>query len=147
MQYVKNNHKSSSIHTGKKSEFTWARYGGYECSSQGDSRFSALYATMPDGRVLEAHYQLDVKMYDVGGLDWRLGKGRPSLDPRHKNRDLLYQDYKDLWFIFYHHNKQLFEELRTLANLSGKVLSDRFATSDINQARALADILNETVSN
>ena len=35
----------------------WSRKGGYECSSKGDKRFSALFAVMPDGRTIEQHYQ------------------------------------------------------------------------------------------
>ena len=31
-------------------EFTWSRRGGYEVSTKGDKRFSALVAKMPDGR-------------------------------------------------------------------------------------------------
>jgi hypothetical protein len=38
----------------------------------------------------------------------------------------------------------LFKELRHLALASGMSLKDPFATTDINQARALATILNDT---
>lgn len=46
---------------------TWARFGGYDCSTKGDRRFSALVAKMPDGRTIEQWYQCDVKAYDIGG--------------------------------------------------------------------------------
>ena len=59
--------------------FTWNRYGGYECSSKGDSRFSAFNAIMPDGRTIEQHYQCGVKGYQPGGTNWKLGKGKPPL--------------------------------------------------------------------
>ena len=54
---------------------TWSRFGGYECSSKGDARFSAFRARMPDGRSIEEWYQCDVKGYDPGGTAWRSGKG------------------------------------------------------------------------
>lgn len=34
---------------------------GYEVSSSGDKRFSALFAKMADGRTIEEHYQCDIK--------------------------------------------------------------------------------------
>ena len=61
------------------SEFTWARHGGYEVSSRGDRRFSAFVARLPEGRTIEAVYQCDIKGYDPGGTNWRLGKGKPPL--------------------------------------------------------------------
>ena len=47
--------------------FVWQRRGGYEVSSIGDKRFSAMYAVMPDGRTIEQWYQCDLKGYDIGG--------------------------------------------------------------------------------
>ncbi len=117
---------------------TWQRYGGYECSSKGDKRFSAFYARLPDGRSIEEHYQCDVKGYDPGGTNWRLGKGKPPLravDTR--------SEYLALWQQWASHNKSLLEELRAKATAHGGVLSDRFATSPVNQAWALATVLNE----
>ena len=39
----------------------WSRFGGYEVSSKGDVRFSALYARFPveyfNGRTIEQIYQ------------------------------------------------------------------------------------------
>lgn len=70
------------------SKFTY----GYEVSTQGDRRFSALVARMPDGRTIEE------------------GKGKPPL--------------------------------RSRAAKSGYRLCDRFASTPVNQARALATILN-----
>lgn len=37
--------------------FTHTRRGGYEVSTKGDKRFSALNAIMPDGRSIEQVYQ------------------------------------------------------------------------------------------
>lgn len=117
---------------------TWARYGGYECSSKGDKRFSALVARMPDGRTIEQHYQCDVKSYQPGGTDWRLGKGKPPLD----KTKALYSEYLKLWSIWASNNEQLVLELAQQAKANGYVLTDMFATSPVNQARALAEVLN-----
>lgn len=118
--------------------FKWKRYGGYEVSSKGDRRFSAFNAVLPDGRTIEQHYQCDVKGYAPGGTNWRLGKGRPPLDP---SKD-LWAEYLALWQEWARHNPRLIEELYDLASSHGGVLSDRFATTDVNQAHALATILN-----
>lgn len=118
--------------------FTYARRAtnGYECSSAGDFRFSALFAHLRDGRTIEEAYQLDVKGYRVRGNSWRLGKGKPSL------RDCdLWSEYLALWKAWAAEYPGLIQELRSKAH--GKVLTDRFAVSEINQARALAQILNE----
>lgn len=126
--------------------FTWSRKGGYEVSSKGDSRFSALYAVMPDGRTLECHYQCDPypkgKGYDPGGRNWRLGKGKKPLDPR-STPEKLYEGYKGLWKTWALANPHLMLELRCKALEHNGVLSDMFATTPVNQARALADLLNE----
>lgn len=120
-------------------KFGWARFGGYECSSYGDRRFSALFARLEDGRTIEQHYQCDVKGYDPGGTNWRLGKGRPPLN---QNAD-MWTAYLMLWRHWAKMNPQLVEKLRVLAMESGGMLADRFATTPVNQAHALATILNE----
>ena len=121
--------------------FTWARFGGYEVSSRGDRRFSALYAIMPDGRSLECHYQCDIKQFDPGGLNWRAGKGKPPLDT---SVDLAAK-YLDLWRTWSQTNM---DEMRALFRAvrghgDNCTLSDRFATTPVNQAWALSVILNE----
>lgn len=120
--------------------FRWARRGkGYECSTKGDKRFSALVAKMKDGRTLEAHYQLDKKGFDPGGTDWKLGKGKPP-----KNPELdLWKEYLDLWKEWAEDNPELIEELKQLAAANDYLLTDMFATTTTSQARALAIILNE----
>lgn len=117
--------------------FTWQRYGGYECSSHGDTRFSALFARMPDGRTIEEHYQCDVKGYNPGGTNWRDYKRKPPLD---KDVD-LWEEYLKLWWTWAELNPDLIAELR---NTCGGCLSDKFADTSISQARALAHILNHT---
>ena len=118
---------------------------GYECSTKGDKRFSALCATMPDGRTIEMHYQCDVKGWQPGGTDWRFGKGLPAVDG--SSRAELWSKYLALWEEWAKHHTQELEELRALAHQHNSTLSDRFATSPINQAHALATILNNTRGN
>lgn len=121
----------------------WARFHefGYEVSSQGDKRFSALYAKMPDGRTIEQWYQCDIKGYDIGGTNWKLGKGKPSLIEWPD--DEQWRMYLNLWKLWCLHNAQLYGWLAQHQKTGGFVLTDRFATSHINQARALAAIMNE----
>ena len=120
--------------------YTWKRYGGYEVSSHGDKRFSAFNAIMPDGRSIEMHYQCDVKGYDVGGKNWRLGKGKPPLNP--VSKEYLWDEYISLWWQWAEANPELMNELKVHADKYNGVLSDKFATTPINQARALSTILN-----
>ena len=117
--------------------YKWSRTGGYECSSKGDKRFSAFNAIMPDGRSIEQHYQCDVKGYDPQGTNWRLGKGKPPL------RDVdLWSQYLMLWTVWAVNNPIAINELKELVDNRNHVLSDMFAHTPINQARALAEILN-----
>lgn len=117
----------------------WKRYGGYEISTKGDRRFSAFCAVLPGGRTIEEHYQCDVKGYQPGGRNWRLGKGKPPLD---RSKD-LWSEYLALWKQWADTHPSELAELRTLVARSGNIISDRFANTSINQARALAEILNE----
>lgn len=121
--------------------FTWQQKGGYECSSTGDKRFSAFHAKMPDGRSIEHHYQCDVKGYQPGGRDWKLGKGKPPLTQM--TQEALYEAYKALWVTWAKANPHLMMELRSKALEHNCLLSDMYANTPVNQARALADLLNE----
>jgi len=125
----------------KSRSMQWARYHpqGYECSSRGDQRFSALFAKLSDGRTIEQAYQLDVKGYRVEGDDWKLGKGKPAING--KTREELWSEYLGLWRQWVRENPALLTELRMLS--VDKVLTDQFATSPINQAHALSDLINE----
>ena len=120
--------------------FTWARYSdnGYEVSSKGDKRFSAFNAKLPDGRTIEDAYQLDIKGYRIYGNSSKLGKGKAPIGDINPN--LLYIQYRNLWAEWAKEHSDLILELYLLAD--GKVLTDQFATTDINQAHALCDILN-----
>lgn len=122
------------------SRYSWGRRTrpGYEVSSKGDKRFSALFAKMPDGRSIEMHYQCDVKGYEPGGKNWRLGKGKPPLDP---SKDLV-KEYQKLWEVWAESNQELLLELKVIVLSHNNTLTDMFATTNVNQARALSIILN-----
>ena len=118
--------------------YSWARFHphGYECSSHGDPRFSALYARLADGRTIEEAYQLDVKGYRSLGSNWRLGKGKPPLVAQ--SHAVLWAAYRALWGTYLAENPQLIEALR-----EHTVLTDKFARTPVSQARALAELMNE----
>lgn len=123
-------------------KYIWQRRGGYEVSSKGDKRFSALNAVLPDGLSIEIHYQCRIKGYDPNGTNWRLGKGKPPLNPATD----LWAEYLKLWRVWASINLSLMEELRDAAKRHHGILSDCFASTPVNQAHALATILNETKS-
>lgn len=120
----------------------WQRHDprAYECSSHGDRRFSAFNALLPDGRSIEQHYQCDIKGYQPGGTNWRLGKGKPHL--LLKDPSAQWEAYLALWREWAKSNQPLLDELDRLAS-PWRVLSDKFATSPINQAHALSVLMNE----
>lgn len=125
-----------------KHTFTWRRHGGYECSTAGDARFSAFNCKLKDGRTIEMHYQCDVKGYDPNGVNWKLGKGKPPKNGMSKTA--MYMAYKNLWREWCLSNYELFKELGKIAYTKHSgVLSDRFATTPINQACALSELLEE----
>jgi hypothetical protein len=121
----------------------WARHhiNGYECSSKGDTRFSALFAKLPDGRTIEEAYQLDVKGYRVQGDDWRLGKGKPPLLPLTPVEQ--WDAYLALWRTWAEHNVEAFVDLCLLSKKH--VLTDRFASTPMNQAHALSVLCEEAL--
>lgn len=120
--------------------YSWSRYGGYEVSTHGDKRFSAFNAIMPDGRSIEMHYQCDVKGYDTGGTNWKLGKGKPPKTSM--THEEIWKKYLNLWWIWSLHHNDLIVELKEKVIPFNNTLSDKFANTPINQAHALATILN-----
>lgn len=105
----------------------------YEVSSRGDKRFSALYAKLKDGRTIEQAWA-EAKGY----ANPKAAKNKPA-----KTKGFKYWDtYLGLWRQWAKENPDLIEELRTAAN--GLPLSDSFAKTENNQARALTIILEET---
>lgn len=126
--------------------YKWTRHGGYQVNSKTDKRFSAFHAILPDGRSIEEHYQCDVKGYDIGGKNWRLGKGKPSLIKYQE--DDLYLEYYKLWLVWYRANHDLVMEVAPIIREDyDGIIGDFFASSSINQARTLADYLNHLESN
>lgn len=120
----------------------WARYSsnGYELSTRGDKRFSALYARLRDGRTIEEAYQLDVKGYRSLGWSWLQAKKDKGVHaPRKLSKEERWKEYFELWQQWAKENPSLIEELRRKS--AGRVLTDMFASSPISQARALAEIL------
>jgi hypothetical protein len=118
---------------------TWSRFGGYECSSKGDKRFSAFYAKIGD-ITIEYAYQVNIKGYS----SIKEGKSKPPLN-KNISRNDLYLLYKSLWELW---TKDHLDDLRDLYKKAiefNYILSDQFATSDINQARALSDIINSLI--
>lgn len=118
--------------------YTWVTGSGYEVSTKGDKRFSALVARLRDGRTVETIYQTQVKGYAT----WREGKGKPPKTVF--EGDDLYLAYRDIWIQWAKENPALITELKTLVDQHNGQLSDCFAHGrPVNQARALADILND----
>lgn len=126
--------------------WTWKRRhsNGYEVSSKGDKRFSAFNATLSDGRTIEQHYQCDIKGYHPGGTDWKLGKGKPPL--HNQTEAELYFKYLSLWMEWGRNNIPLLRELYLLSK-EHRILTDCFATTPVNQAHALSDVLNLLTKN
>ena len=147
-------HKLGIISISDSKKFKWARKAsnGYEVSTKGDTRFSAFNAILKKGTKLkdgkyelqrdwsiEEYYQVVIKGY--GSI--REGKGKPP--KTNLTKEQSYTEYRDLWKAWANQNPELIKELydKTI----GKTLTDQFANTEINQARALSDILNEmTVS-
>lgn len=128
----------------ERQQVKWARRAktSYEVSTTGDARFSALIAKMPDGRTIEMWYQCDVKGHDIGGHDWQAGKGKPSRIPW--TREQQWELYLSLWKLWSIQHVALIQELAEKVKATGDhTLTDCFASGDINQARALATIINE----
>lgn len=133
---------SNNNQTNKK-EYKWSNQEGYEVSSKGDKRFSALFAKLKDGRTIEEAYQLDVKGYRSKSNDWRLGKGKPPIKSISKEQS--WKEYKQLWKTYLLENPNLIRDLQKEVEKNNNTLRDSFANTDINQARALSEILNESI--
>lgn len=119
----------------------WARHheNGYEVTTRGDKRFSAFVARLNDGRTIEDAYQLDIKGFRAISDDWRIAKGKaPMCD---KTRQQMWQEYLGLWRVWAAENPDQIIDLMEKAK--GKILTDQFASTDLNQAHALSIILTE----
>lgn len=100
--------------------YKWARRAdnGYEVSTYGDVRFSALNAKLSDGRSIEEAYQLDVKGYRCLGSDWRLGKGKAPLIPTNELPKITSH-----YFELKNESKfNIFQDLIDLSNCCSKLI-------------------------
>lgn len=124
-------------------KYKWSRVSdnGYEVSTKGDKRFSALTAKLKNGKTIEEIYQLDIKGYREFSNDWKYGKGKKPL--KDITEDVLFEEYKNLWKTFFNENSELLEELAVITK--DKVITDMFAHTNISQARAIAEILNQNI--
>lgn len=136
---IKLRNSSNSSNEKNTNNYPWAKNApnNYEVSSIGDKRFSALNAKLSDGRTIEEAYQLDIKGYREKGNNWKLGKGKPPLNNISKEES--WSQYKALWVQWANENPNLIKELSEKAK--GKTLTDKFASTEISQARALSEIL------
>lgn len=84
-----------------------------ECSSRGDSRFSAFYAVVC-GRTIETQYQA-AKIFEDGrtGLTWREAKGRQAV-----NMDECAELYEGLWRLYLVEHPELVEILKHASGVS-----------------------------
>ena len=86
-----------------------------ECSSAGDSRFSAFGAYVL-GKNIEAHYQ-GAKVFADGstGLSWREAKGKRAV-----NIDEVAELYFQLWEFYLSDKPHLYKVLATATGLSDR---------------------------
>jgi len=84
-----------------------------ECSSRGDSRFSAFYARI-HGRTIEETYQR-AKVFEGGvtELSWRKAKGKKAI-----NQEEVATLYSQLWDDYIKLHPELLEVLRSATGLS-----------------------------
>lgn len=88
-----------------------------ECSSKGDKRFSAFYATV-FGKSIEDQYQAK-KVFDipgkglVTGLSWRDAKGQKAI-----NQEECAELYSMLWDVYIYEHPELLEVLKEASGLS-----------------------------
>ena len=109
-----------------------------ECSSKGDSRFSAFYAKIKarHNQTIEVIYQASKSINGVAGFHWREIKGRIA-----DNQEECNKLYSKLWDEYINENPEL---LIIIKNASG--LSDIFGQSGhCCQATELWRIRNNNV--
>jgi hypothetical protein len=142
----------------RNTSVNWARTAenSYEVSTRGDKRFSALVATFKKGTVIdgidvsgktiEDVYQSVIKKSRKGQAPSKDSKlYNESLKTKEEREDFSYTEgYLPLWREWAKQNPELMNELRIKSY--GKTLTDQFANTRVSQARALAEILNESIS-
>lgn len=154
--------------------FAWARKNadGYEVSSAAKTtlgkKFSALNAKLKDGKSIEEAYQLDVKgyrkvvndmlnkgeryykapngkTYDLmdKAVYWMVGKGQKPIN--NLTQEESDKAYTNLWRQFAIENPEMIKQL--IKEAKNRILTDAFATTEINQAKALSEVINEIIEN
>lgn len=119
-------------------KYGWSRYGeGYEVTTRGDKRFSALVARLKCGRTIEEIYQCDIK----GFHNIHEGKGRNPINKM--TREEQFVKFFELYEEWALQNPELMLELKNKADEHGGTLTDMFATTEINQAHVLSILLNQ----
>jgi len=78
----------------------------------------------------------------VQGNDWRLGKGKPPLNKYTPQEG--YVAYKALWQQWLNENPDKFAFLKNKVNVENFKLTDKFATTKINQALVLEELVKES---
>lgn len=137
--------------------------GTYEVSTAGDKRFSALNAKFRGDRM-ESYRGIKLQGKTVEQAYQELkgaGKGQaPAADSqigievrnaevvaerkltKAEKEAISLEEYTGLWRVWAKENPDLIEDLRTKS--AGRELTDKFAKTDVTQAKALTTILNET---
>jgi hypothetical protein len=84
-----------------------------ECSSKGDTRFSAFSARV-NGKTIEERFQA-FKVFEDGstGLHWREAKGRKAV-----NQEAASKYYSFLWDLYIEKNPHLIDVLVAASGLS-----------------------------
>lgn len=127
---------------------SWGQFSGdspgFEVSTRGTTegkRFSAFNARIKarGNKSIEDIYQIDIKGGEKIGPG-RYSKKGPGYDGP-LSYDELYAQYKQLWREWFNENPQRLQEIAQLTE--GKMITDQFARSDISQARAIFEILEE----
>jgi predicted nucleic acid-binding protein len=85
------------------------------------------------------------KTYDLldSKVSWMVGKGQAPLNKM--TQEESDKAYANLWRQFAVENPDLIKQL--IKEASGRILTDAFATTQINQAKALSEVLNEIIEN
>ena len=163
----KNTEQKASRNYSNNKSSTWdtASDNSYEVSTlvsknkmskqEGDARFSALNAKFKKGTVIdgvdvggmtiEDVYQKIIKKSSKGKAPAKTSRlYNEALKTKKEREDFSYYEaYLPLWQEWARQNPELIEELRE--NARGKTLTDKYAyNTTVSQARALADILNNS---
>ena len=134
----------------------WGKYAknSYEVSTAGDKRFSALNATFKEGteiagtdvggKTIEEVYQKVIKKSEKGKAPSKDSiLYNEKLSDKNELENFSYEKgYKPLWEVWASQNEDLMQELAQKSK--GKILTDKFANTQVSQARALSEIIEKS---